>query len=398
MKRFPKAGGNNCQLRSGRLAVLASPRDENPYQELLYGELRRRGVRVTYDDGPTRSRTLNVALMPFMLAWHRALGCQILHLHWVFQFNLPWAKQAPWARWLLEKWFYLYLRTAHLLGYAIVWTAHDITPHAPVFYKDARAHVQLARESDVVIALSQATAAEVASWRARAVRVVPFGAYALPELSEAARQEARRTLGWRHDETVVVHLGKLLPYKGADLLLQVAAGLPGHIRVVVAGACPDEAYAGLLARLARSGASRAELRLGRLNDEEMGLLLLGADVAAFPFREVTNSSSLLLASCYGLPVVAPGLPQLDDLPAGHVLRYDGSVAGLREALVGFSQLSEHQRQQMSSDARSWARSMDWGTVASLTLEAYGEAVRQRCSTSWRANRAQPPERPLRRSN
>jgi len=374
------------------LAVLASPRDDNPYQELLYGELRKQGVTVSYDDGPTRSRTLNVALSPLMLAWYRAKGCQVLHLHWVFQFSLPWARGAGWARRAMEQWFYLYLRVASALGYALVWTAHDLLPHAPVFYDDARAHRELAKRADVVIALSSSTASGLEQWGASKVHVVPFGPYVMPDTSEEARSRARSALGWPPDEIVVVHVGKLFPYKGADLLLQAASQLPPNLRVVVAGACSDGAYAKALQSLARGAAGRAELKLGRLSEEDLNLLLLAADVAAFPFREVTNSSALLLANCYGLPAIVPDLPALRNLPQEAVLRYVGEMPALRQAIERFSRLSPAQRRRMGCAAQDWARSTDWATVASLTMNAYSEALTYRSSRRERAKAAHPPER------
>ncbi len=363
-------------VRAARqLGVLAAPRDDNPYQELLYAELRQAGVRVRYEEGPTKSQSLNLALAPAMLARYRLAGYSVLHLHWVFQFSLPWARGRRWARRAMQSWFALYLKTASLLGFSVVWTAHDLVPHEPVFADDRRAHKDLAERADLVIALSPASADELSRQGARAVRVVPFGAYAKPTLSPSARAEARRTLGWRPDECVVVHFGKLLPYKGADALLRAAHLLAptNELRVVVAGACKDQRYADLLHTLAHD-LGRVELHLERLSDEEMSALLLGADLAVFPFREVTNSSSLLNAQCYGLPVLIPDLPELRDFPEGPVLRYDGTADGLARALETFVGLAPEERRRMGESARAFATSVGWPTVATLTLEAFQEAT------------------------
>ncbi len=400
------------------ISVLAAPRDDNPYQELLYTELRKVGVPVRYDDGPTASQTLNVVLAPVMLAWYRLSGYRVLHLHWVFQFSLPWARRALWARRAMQWWFELYLRVASALQFALVWTAHDLVPHEPVFADDERVHKVLASSADVVISLSGASAKELRRWGAKAVRTVPLGAYAEPALAEPAppkpapaepvstrhaspgpditphvatardsaevreddRESTRAALGWAPHETVVVHLGKILPYKGADTLLVAARLLPPEIalRAVVVGACKDEEHAHLLERLARElGPQRAQLRLQRVSDEDMARYLRCADIAAFPFREVTNSSSLLHAQCYGLPAVIPDLPSLGDVPVSAVLRYDGTANGLAEALVKFSRLGEQERRLMGEAGRAWATSADWAEVARMTLEAYEAATQAR---------------------
>ena len=75
----------------------------------------------------------------------------------------------------------------------------------------------------------------------------------------------------------------------------------------MAGACADAAYRATLVELAVAAGERAILRLERIPDEEMATYLEAADFAAFPFREVTNSSSVLLAQSFGLPVLIPDL-------------------------------------------------------------------------------------------
>ena len=356
--------------------VLVAPRDDNPYQELLYSEIRKAGVRVCYEEGPTKSQSLNVVLAPAMLAWRRLAGLRVLHVHWVFQFSLPWARQARWSRKAAQLWFAFYLRAASALGYALVWTAHDLLPHRPVFADDERAHRDLAERADFVIALSEASAAELRGRGARKLRLVPFGAYAVPDLSVAGREEARSALGWRPEECVVLHLGKILPYKGADILLEAAKLLPpeSKVRVVVVGACADVRHAELLRSLQSDLGPKADLRLERVSDNEMAKYLRGADLAAFPFREVTNSSSLLNAQCYSLPAVIPDLPSLGDVPTGAVLRYEGGPAGLAQALCSFSRLSAGQRRGMGEAARVWATAADWPTVAAMTLDVYKAAM------------------------
>jgi glycosyltransferase involved in cell wall biosynthesis len=309
----------------------------------------------------------------------RLAGFKILHLHWVFQFSLPWARQAGWARRAAQLWFAFYLRAASFLGYALVWTAHDLLPHKPVFADDDHAHRDLAERADLVIALSEATAAELSERGARELRLVPLGAYAEPELSEVARQQARSALGWQPGECVVVHLGKILPYKGADILLEAAKLVPAEspVRVVVVGACADPQHGELLRRLCGDLGTRAELRLQRIDDEEMAMYLAGADLAAFPFREVTNSSSLLNAQCHALPAVIPDLASLRDVPGAAVLRYDGSLHGLAQMISRFAQLPTDERKRMGEAARSWATSADWPTIAEMTVHVYKEAMSAR---------------------
>jgi glycosyltransferase involved in cell wall biosynthesis len=358
------------------LSVLVSPRDENPYQELLYSQLRKAGVRVRYAEGPTRSQTVNLILSPAMLVVRRLQGYRILHLHWVFQFSLPWAGDSRWARRAVQWWFGLYLRVASASGYAIVWTGHDLLPHAPVFADDEQAHRDLLARADLVIALSPVTAGELSVRGARVVKTIPFGTYSTTEPREHERHQARASLGLLPDECVVVHLGKIFPYKGTDLLLSAVQQVPREVkmRVLVVGACLDRAYGEVLERLAEGGPDRVVLRLERVTDEEMSRYLLAADVAVFPFRAVTNSSSIVNAQCFGLPVIIPDLVTLRDIPSTAALRYDGTAEGLAQTLVSFTQLGPAATSELREGARRFATSTDWETVAKMTLAAYREIL------------------------
>ena len=165
-------------------------------------------------------------------------------------------------------------------------------------------------------------------------------------------------------------IGKLERYKGADLLLQAAAGLPSScpVRVVLAGACTEAAYLAALRELAREAGPRAIVRLERIPDEEMATYLDSADFAVFPFRAVTNSSSVLLAQSFGLPVLVPNLASLSDLPEETVLRYDPCENGLEQALERAAELSDQVREEMGRAAQAY-RGLDG--LADRGPPAYG---------------------------
>jgi glycosyltransferase involved in cell wall biosynthesis len=378
-RRRSATGSRVSEKVTSELSVLVSPQDDNPYQELLYGELRKAGVRVRYAEGPTQSHSANLLLSPAMLAVHRLRGFRILHLHWVFQFSLPWAGRNNWARRAVQWWFGLYLRVASALGYAIIWTAHDLLPHEPVFADDEQAHRDLLARAHLVIALSPVSADELLARGARVVKTIPFGTYSATEPREADRQQARSILGLSPDEYVVVHLGKILPYKGTDLLLTAVPQVPSDLkmRVLVVGRCVDNAYSQLLTRLAESSPDTVLLRLEHVDDEEMSRYLVASDVAVFPFRAVTNSSSIVNAQSFGLPVIIPDLVTLRDIPSTSALRYDGSVEGLALTLASFPRLAPAVRRELSAAARRFATSTDWQTVATMTLAAYHEVLLSR---------------------
>jgi glycosyltransferase involved in cell wall biosynthesis len=272
----------------------------------------------------------------------------------------------------MQWWFWLYLWAAHALGYRIVWTAHDLLPPDQVFFDDQRARRHLIARADAVIALSRASARVLAELGAADVTVIPFASYAQPYPITLARPEARARLGIAPDDVAVLLIGKIERYKGADLLLEALAHLaPGSpVRVLVVGACTDDGYRATLGELASRADGRAIVRLERIPDEEMAVYLEAADFAAFPFRAVTNSSSVLLAQSFALPVLIPELSSLGDVPEETALRYDPEGRGLVETLERAARLSFELRREMGEAARRHANSTDWPTVARLHLDIY----------------------------
>lgn len=359
---------------SDAVRVLVVPRDENPYQRLLYREMDPREAVVCYEDGPTGSQSLNLLLAPLMLARYRAKGFRVLHLHWVFRFALPWARGAATARRAMQWWFARYLDAARLLGFRIVWTAHDLVPHERVFFDDERARAALLSRADMVIALSESTAAQLVGLGARAVRVIPFGPFSAISAAPAARAAARSALGVRDGDVFVVSAGKLEPYKGAELLLEAAARFATDppVRVLVAGRCRDEAYRRRLEEAAQAAGERATLRIGWVPDDELAAIYAAADFAAFPFTEITNSSSVLMALAHAVPVIIPDLENLHDIPEACALRYDADEGGLMGALQQAVGLPEQRRSAMALAAADFAHLADWSTIARATIGVYAE--------------------------
>ncbi len=92
------------------------------------------------------------AAAPLELTAARLTGTRLVHLHWVFGFVLPGGRR---ARRAAQCWFALVIAVIRLLGMRLVWTAHNVLPHEPVFADDRAARRRLVRASDLVIAHSR---------------------------------------------------------------------------------------------------------------------------------------------------------------------------------------------------------------------------------------------------
>ncbi|MFC7566999.1 glycosyltransferase [Actinomadura namibiensis] len=340
------------------MRILVIPRDANPYQELLYGELRRRGAVVRYAGELTPSHTLNLLLLPWELLRHRITGGRLVHLHWVFAFALP---GGPRTRRLAQTWFALVLFLSRALRLRLVWTAHNVLPHSPVFADDVAARLLLVRRSDLVIAHSPSALdglAAIGAGPARAV-VVPHGPYPAPPVPPP-RARGR-----------FLFLGAVAEYKGVEDLLAAFARLPGDVTasLVVAGSCADPALAARLREAAAAAGGRVTLRLERIPDAELADLYAAADVVVLPFRRITTSGSALLALSHGRPLLVPDLPELAELPAAALRRYDGSVPGLVRALTELAGADEATLTTMARAALAHVRGDGWEKIGESTMRA-----------------------------
>lgn len=358
--------------------MLVMPYSGEHYQEFLYRSIGALGVKVRYTKGPTPSQTLNLILAPAVLVWNRARGTHILHIHWLFQFSLPWARRQPWARWLMERWFRWYLRIAQVLGYKIVWTAHDLLPHEQIFTDDIQARAFLLSRTSAVIALSDSTASELRSLGACSVDVVPLGQYSEPHPIVLTREQARGTFGFSPDDVVLSLIGRIEEYKGADLLVSAAAELASSskIRVLIAGTCPDEQYREKLNYLIGKSGGRVASNLEWIPDEDLARFYQATDFAVIPFREISNSASLLLAQSFGKPIVIPDLPALRDIPASAAIRFNPREDSLADVLRRLEQISETEYLAVSSAGHDWATRFDWPGAARMTVGVYEEVLRR----------------------
>ena len=347
------------------MKILVFPREANPYQDLLYGEMQRFGVEAVYIGELTPVKTLNRLLLPLEIAARRMADARVIHLHWVFAFLLPGARRFPVMRRVAQIWFLVFLRTCRMIGMHLVWTAHNVLPHEQVFGDDVSARRALVEASDLVLAHSQSTLDELAALgavarRSAIIRHGPFGSRLSAELLRAPGSGGgpRRFL----------FFGSVREYKAVDDLISAFVTLPDDVaaHLTVAGQCHDPSLRSRLRELARRGGSNILLRLEYVPGDEVSQLLAAADVVVLPFRRVTTSGSAMLALSHGRPLIVANLAALADLPDQAVLRYDGGMTGLAAALVRLARADDDTLASMSAAARSYAFQTTWREIAERT--------------------------------
>lgn len=349
------------------MKILVLPQeDANPYQRLLYSEMRQLGVRAEYLGRLTPSHTLNLALLPAELVYRRLAGWQVVHLHWVFGFALTGSGRIRAQRRLSQVWFAVILHCIRMLGVRLVWTAHNVLPHTAVFADDVAARRRLVASCDLVIAHSEAALAELDGIAAtpRRAAVIPHGPFV------PSRPGASLRVPGQDGVREILLFGKIQAYKGAETLVRAFLARPAWVRarLTIAGECPDPCIRSVLTELARSGGDDISLRLERVPDREVTSLLEAADVVALPFERVTTSGSAMLAMCHGRPLIVPDLPALGSLPGNAVFRYDRSIPGLTAALAQAASVDADVLAKMSSAALAYAGRHNWADIAAETRD------------------------------
>lgn len=355
------------------MRVLSIPRDANPYQENLYGQMRAQGVEVEYLAELTPSATLNWLLLPLELVARRARGWRVIHIHWLYAFGAPLSSRFPVLGRLAHAWFRLWLGVAHRLGMTVVWTAHNTLPHSPIFDDDVAARRLLVSSADLVIGHSPEALAEVEGrlGRPRNAAVIPHGSFVTAD--ETANL---RTPGSDPGVREVLFFGRLLEYKGLDELAEAAAALGSDtpLRIRITGVCrDDELGARLAAHAARLG-ERLLFEPGFVDDADLADLFGRADGVVLPFRRITTSGSAEMALNHGRPLIVPDHPALRSLPDDAVLRYDPD-GGLADALERFARLDARALARMSRAALEHSEGHSWQDIARATRELLAETAR-----------------------
>jgi glycosyltransferase involved in cell wall biosynthesis len=112
---------------------------------------------------------------------------------------------------------------------------------------------------------------------------------------------------------VLVFIGRLVPHKGVDVILDALAELPKDVVLVIIGAGPR--LLGLLGRARRLEVEDRVRFCPRVSDEDLPLYLALGDVFVFPSENRLEGFGLAVveAMAAGLPVVTADMPGVREL-------------------------------------------------------------------------------------
>ena len=248
------------------IRLMVYPRDRNPYQRLLYEALDHLGVEHRYIGDLTESHTVNLLLLIPEIAFLR--GERLSTSPSALGFPVHVARKAPSSVPLsrLMRWYLVaLLETCRILDVDVIWTAHNVLPHDPVFDDDAQARRQLTARCRAVIVHNAHTLEALGALGCRlpAVAVIPSGP------PDALTNRPRQT-DEQHDGPLrVVFIGKISRYKGIEDLLDALSRSSNDlsVSVVIGGECSDLALFERLTDQATRSRVNLDLRLRYLGQK-----------------------------------------------------------------------------------------------------------------------------------
>jgi glycosyltransferase involved in cell wall biosynthesis len=217
------------------------------------------------------------------------------------------------------------------------------------------------------------------------VTVIPYGINNAVPFSELTRDDARRTLGLRQDEKVILSFGAIKQYKGLEDLVaafqQIAA--KGDCRLVIAGERKKghEDYWRSIQQAIYRGPHRDKIlqKIGFIPDSEIESYYKAADVAVLSYTEIFQSGILFLTYAYGVPVIATDVGSFsEDIVEGRTgfvckPRDPADLAATIERFFASDLYKE--LDDRHQDIRDYAlASHSWDTVGRITRDVYSKVI------------------------
>jgi len=318
-------------------------------------------VNLRGSQAPHRSRLsklLNLSSYHLRLAWLVASRRPVVH---VFGLIHP-----PVLVGIVEGCLFRWLTPRYIL------TAHDLLPHD----RHDRWHrwvfgLSYRLADRVVVHTERMRADIVAMHRVDPARVVvmehgiePLAACALPT-HEPARSDAGA------NGPKLLFFGKVMRYKGLDLLLQALQDFPPPFQLRIAGACHDAELAQALEAAIAAHPARASIRWDNryVEDAEIPSLFAWADITVLPYRHIDQSGILFQSLRYGVPVVAAQVGAFETYvtpPVGETFPRDDAAACREAVLRLWHRRAELDRASVAAAGSRW----EWGLTARALLPAY----------------------------
>jgi glycosyltransferase involved in cell wall biosynthesis len=197
-----------------------------------------------------------------------------------------------------------------------------------------------------------------------------------PSAAQPSRGAFRAKWSIPPAEPLLLFLGRLIPRKGADILIDAfAQACPNHGRLVIAGPEGEPGYlAQLTKRATDAGVASRVIFTGALYDDSKAEVMADSDIFVLPSRYENFANSAAEAVASGIPVIitdACGIRTLVDGRAGLVIAPDQqALADAISALLSDSSLY----QRLQAGCPGVAAQLGWDRLTEQMEGYYARAL------------------------
>jgi beta-1,4-mannosyltransferase len=352
------------------MKVLIIPKGVNPYQELIYSNLRKSHTndKFTY---LVESR-VKYLFYPLIFLAKRLQGYNVIHYHWnVFVIS----HKLPLARIFSYYYTLVCLSIPKLLGYKVIWTVHELTTQESWTFDDIGLSRRISKMVDAKIIHSSYTLDEMhnAKLSIEKTYLVPHGNYIGVYKNNINKVQARKKLRIPDREFVILFFGTVRFYKGMDSLLDVFCRMRHkNIRLVIAGKCNEPELIEMITKAQKE--HNIDFYNKHIQDHDVAKYFQACNVVCLPFNKITTSGSAILAMSFAKPIVAPLLGALQDFPSSVGFLYpkerkNGLKHSLEKSVMERSKLSAMGRQGLE-----YVKPFSWDKIAEQTYAIYTAAL------------------------
>lgn len=234
-----------------------------------------------------------------------------------------------------------------------------------------------AQKADEIIVLSRSAQTYFKDTYGRETRFVPNGVEPkTPLAAQIIKEKWGLSTG-----SYILFLGRLVPEKRPELLIEAFKKLDTDKRLVIAGGASDTSeYEKQLRSMAED--DKRILFTGFVTGNTLAELYSNAYCYVLPSDVEGMPMSLLEAMAYGRCCVTSDIPECTDVLAGHGMTFEkGNAEALGTVLQNLLEAPERIEQLGSEARRHVEESYSWDSVVAKTLAIY-RGERSRCVSSW----------------
>lgn len=228
-----------------------------------------------------------------------------------------------------------------------------------------------ATKSDGLIVLSEGVRRYFMEAYGREAVFIPNGVDAKETLPASVINEK-----WNLErDSYLLYLGRLVPEKRPELLIEAFKTLDTNKRLVIAGGSSDTSAYEKELRAAAQGDNRIVFT-GFVTGEPLAELYFNCYAYVLPSDVEGMPMSLLEAMAYGRCCVTSDIPECADVLAGNGVTFEkGSADSLRAALRDLLADSDRGRVLGAAAKAHVEKTYNWDSVVERTLAVYGGDVR-----------------------